>query len=332
MNGGGLGGPDASGLGGLGGEVVGGFVAGGPGGGAGGGPGGGGPGGGGGGFGGGGGGRGGRGGGGGGFGGGGRGGRGPGGPNTGGRLFRQAVNRVRYSFYDNYSNSALNAKPFSITGANVPKVASYNEGVGGNLMGAIHIPHIYANTAGKTFLFLNYAHATNEGAINTLSTVPTADERNGNFCGIGGLQLYNPFAKLAGSPSVLGNGCNLQTGALPLDPAAAKLLAYIPSANLSGTVQNFLLQGRLPTNTDSVNVRVTQAINRKFNLSTGYSISSTRRDSLGNFPDTAGNSSTLGQSANIGLSHNWTTKLVENTQFSFSRSRSQSLSVNSFGS
>jgi hypothetical protein len=127
------------------------------------------------------------------------------------------VNRVRYSVYDTYSNSALNAKPFSITGVDVPKVASYNENVGGNLMGAIKIPHIYNNTNGHTFLFLNYAHTTNEGAVNTLSTVPTADERNGNFCAIPGVQLYNPSSKFSGTPTILGDGCNLQTAGVPLD-------------------------------------------------------------------------------------------------------------------
>jgi trimeric autotransporter adhesin len=241
------------------------------------------------------------------------------------------VNRVRYSVYDTYSNSALNAKPFSITGAEVPKVAAYNESVGGNIMGAIKIPHIYENAAGKTFLFLNYAHTTNEGAINTLSTVPTAAERGGNFCGVAGVQLYDPTSKFSGAPTLLGNGCNLTTGAIPLNPAAGQLLNYIPSQNLPGTVQNFLLQGRLPTNTDVVNLRVTQAINRKFNLNTSYSFSAARANTLGNFPDTAGSSSTRGQSASIGLGHNWSGKLVENTQFTFSRSRSQILSANSFG-
>ncbi len=90
-------------------------------------------------------------------------------------------------------------------------------------MGAIHIPHIYANTAGKTFLFLNYAHTTNEGAVNNLSTVPTGDERAGNFCGVTGVQLYNPYSTFAGSPAILGNGCNLLTGPLPLNSAATSL-------------------------------------------------------------------------------------------------------------
>ena len=129
---------------------------------------------------------------------------------------------MRYSFYDTYNNSALNAKPFSITGAEVPKVATYNESVGGNLMGAINIPHIYANTAGKTFLFLNYAHTTNEGAVNNLSTVPTADERAAISAESPACSFTIRTASFAGTPAILGNGCNLQTGALPLNPAAAK--------------------------------------------------------------------------------------------------------------
>ena len=198
-------------------------------------------------------------------------------------------------------------------------------------MGAIKIPHIYNNTNGRTFLFLNYAHTTNEGAVNNLSTVPSVDERAGNFCGVSGVQLYNPYSKLAGTPALLGNGCNLQTGPLPFNSAAQGLLAYIPSPNLTGAVQNFLLQARLPTITDVVNVRVTHAINRKLNLLTGYSLSSTRQQTLGNFPGTAGHSSALGQNVNIALGHNWTTKLGPRTpEFSWSRSRSLALSTNSY--
>ncbi|MGH9726877.1 MAG: carboxypeptidase-like regulatory domain-containing protein, partial [Candidatus Acidiferrales bacterium] len=60
-----------------------------------------------------------------------------------GRFGRQNVNRLRFSLYDRYENSALDARPYSITGAESPKVAHYDERVGGNLGGPLKIPHIY---------------------------------------------------------------------------------------------------------------------------------------------------------------------------------------------
>ena len=46
---------------------------------------------------------------------------GAGGRGGGGRLGRQAVNRVRFSFYDRFTNSAFDAAPYSITGNEFPK-------------------------------------------------------------------------------------------------------------------------------------------------------------------------------------------------------------------
>jgi hypothetical protein len=72
-----------------------------------------------------------------------------------GRLGRQTVNRIRFSFYDHYENSAFDAKPYSITGHEVPKPSHYDERFGGNLGGPLKIPHIY-NGSDKTFFFVKY--------------------------------------------------------------------------------------------------------------------------------------------------------------------------------
>ena len=98
--------------------------------------------------------------------GGGGGGAGGGGGGGRGRLNRQAVNRVRFSFYDHYENSVWDAKPYSITGNQVPKPSHYDERFGGNLGGPLKIPHIY-NGSDKTFFFVNYQHETQSSALDT---------------------------------------------------------------------------------------------------------------------------------------------------------------------
>ena len=109
---------------------------------------------------------------------------------------RQAVNRVRFSFSERYTNSAFDARPYSITGNEFPKVSNYDERVGANMGGPLKIPHIY-DGSNKTFFFANFQHDTQKAGVNTFSTVPTAAERSGNFCGLG-VTLYNPFSNLAG--------------------------------------------------------------------------------------------------------------------------------------
>ena len=113
--------------------------------------------------------------------GGGAGGGGQFGGGGGGRFLRQQVNRIRFGFYDRYENSAFDARPYSITGVESPKVGHYDNRFGANIGGPLKIPHIY-NGSDKTYFFVNYQHENEQTAVNTFSTVPTLDERNGLFC------------------------------------------------------------------------------------------------------------------------------------------------------
>ncbi len=256
---------------------------------------------------------------------GGGGGGGGGGRGGGGRLGRQAVNRVRFSFSERYTNSAFDARPYSITGNEFPKVSNYDERVGANMGGPLKIPHIY-DGSNKTFFFANFQHDTQKAGVDTFSTVPTAAERSGNFCGLG-VTLYNPFSNLAGPRTPLGNGCQIPA----INPASEALLDYIPLPNVPGqTAQNYLLQASTPHNTDSFNIHVLHTINAKFNLNVGYNFSSSRQDTLGAFPDIRGRTTTRGQNVDIGLTHNWSPKFTETAHLNWSRSRNQTLSGNSF--
>ncbi|MGA8222771.1 MAG: TonB-dependent receptor [Candidatus Acidiferrales bacterium] len=272
---------------------------------------------------------------------GGGGGGGGGGQGGGGRLARQMVNRVRFSFFDRYENSALDARPYSITGVERPKVSHYDERVGGSFGGPFSIPHVY-NGKDRTFLFVNYQHEIEQTGVNTFSTVPTMAERSGNFCNdLPGTQLFNPFSNLAGPRTLLNpsNPCQIPQF-LPsppsapntpsLNPAAQALLNTIPLPNLPGTVQNFLLQGSTPFNSDTLNLHVIHTINSKFSLTGAYNFNSQRQETLGNFPGIAGHQSTLNQSTDIGLTQTWAPKLVQDTHINWSRSRVQVLSDNSF--
>ena len=147
----------------------------------------------------------------------------------------------------------------------------------------------------------------------------------GNFCGLG-VTLFNPFSNFNGPRTPLGNGCQIPS----INSAAAGLLAFYPRAESAGTVQNFLLQTTVPVNSDNLNIHILHTINAKFSLNGGYNLNSTRQQTFGSFPSTAGNQSTLNQAVTLGLSHNWTAHVVENTQLSWSRSRTQVLSDNSF--
>lgn len=266
-----------------------------------------------------------------------RGGRGapPGGLFAGrARLMRQAINRIRFGFYDEYSNSALNAKPYSITGESFPKIADYNERFGANMGGPLKIPHVY-DGSDRTYFFLNYQHQLVKNGVNSFSLVPTSDERSGNFCNVGnGFTLYDPSSNFSGPRSILDNGCQIPSGSI--DTAASGLLQYIPLPDIAqisgprGQTYNYLLQATTPQNADMINFHILHTLNSKLNLNGAYNMDSSREHTLGNFASIAGRQSSLSQNVNLGLNHNWTSDVVEATTVNWSRSRVQLLSDNSF--
>src|ERR1700724_1926568 len=156
------------------------------------------------------------------------------------RVLRQRINRIRASFYNEYSNSVFNARPYSLTQPNAPKIPAWNERIGGNLGGPLVIPHIY-DGHDKTFFFVNFDGAWARNAVDQFSTVPTLFERQnlGNFCDRGA-QLYIPNpSNLTGPRTPV--GCQIPSN-VPLNPAALGLLQFIPQPNLPGLVDNYHLQ------------------------------------------------------------------------------------------
>lgn len=249
-----------------------------------------------------------------------------------GRMARQMVNQVRFTLFDRYENSAFDARPYSITGVQSPKISHYDERVGGALGGPLKIPHVY-NGSDRTYFFLNYQHEISQSPVDVFSTVPTQDERNGNFCtSPTPVELFDPTSNISGPRTPLGNGCQVPA----INSAAAGLLDFVPLPNVPcpggvcPTVQNYHLQATTPLNSDNVNFHILHTINSKWNLNGGYNLSSQRISTLGNFPDIKGTESTLGQGVILGLSHNWSPQFVESYHLNWNRNRAKILSSNSF--
>lgn len=261
----------------------------------------------------------------------------PGGAGGRGRLGRQTVNRVRFGLTDKYENSAFDARPYAIRGTETPKTPHFNEMFGANIGGPMKIPHVIKGD--KTFFFVNYAHTIQRTAVDSFSTVPTMDERNGNFClaNAGTPTLFNPFNSGAPFPTVADTNCasgsaqQVQPSLFPDANAVQGILGYIPLPNVPGVTQNYQLLGANPSSNDTLNAHVFQTINSKFNVNGGYNFNSTRSTSLGMFPGLGGNTTSLSQAVTLGLSHNWSPRIVENMQLNWSRSATHTLAQTSYG-
>ena len=236
------------------------------------------------------------------------------------------MNRVRFSFYDRYTNSAFDARPYSITGNEFPKVSNYDERFGGNMGGPLKIPHIY-DGSNKTYFFVNFQHETQQAGVRHLLNRAHRGRTQRKFLRPGHHALQSVFK----SSRTAHAARQWLPDSHHQSRRRRRLLAYIPLPNVPGqTAQNYLLQSTVPHNTDGVNIHVLHTINAKFNVNGGYNFNSTRQDTLGTFPDIRGAHTSRSQSVDLGLTHNWSPKLIENTHLNWSRSRTQTLSANSY--
>jgi hypothetical protein len=192
-----------------------------------------------------------------------------------------------------YDNSALDARPYSLSGLQVPK-DSYNRVTAlVTLGGPIRIPHLLYH--GPNF-FLAYQWTRSSDATTASGLVPTAAERMGDLSGLLNAQgqpatIYNPAT---GAPYV---------GSVPVSPQAASLLALYPLPNLAGSTrynyQTSLLNG---SHVDALQSRLDKSIGRKDEFYGGLGFQSIRADSINlfHFHDTA---NTLGIDTNVNWQH-----------------------------
>jgi hypothetical protein len=166
---------------------------------------------------------------------------------------RSGGSQFHGSAYDYLSNRALNAFQY---GAPVgqPKPEDTQNDYGANLGGPI-IQHGWM----KGYFYFSWEAFKEAGGANSATlTIPSANDRNGNFSGWG-TQLYYPddpakYGADAGQP-IDYNGQMNQINPIYEDPIAAAWMAKLPTPTSGGEVNNYFIpksgQGSL-TNSENV--------------------------------------------------------------------------------
>ena len=246
---------------------------------------------------------------------------------------RQQVNRLRGNVSERYSNSVLDARSYPLNVAESARIPYYREQVGAAIGGPLVIPKIY-HRPDKTSFFVNYSLRRGKSPFDRFATVPTPDERRGDFSKsvitsgpFAGTvpTIYDPQSNPLGPRQAFGGN---MIPPFRVDPAALGLLNYIPQRNLPGSVQNFHLQQALPSDSDRVMGRVGHQISAKDNVNVFYFFNSSRSESVGNFPGLVRNISVRSQNLNLGETHTFTPHTVNTLSFNFNRQRNSTL--NSF--
>ncbi len=254
---------------------------------------------------------------------------GPGGPDQIARNgnFGNRINRgrntirgmVSYSLHD----SAFDARPYSLTGVKVDKAAYSQSRYGVSVGGPLVIPHFVK--AEKTFFFVNYSGTSSSNPFDSLSTVPTPLERLGDFSQShvnGPVVIYDPTTKAPFPDNRIPAG--------RISPIAAGLLSYIPSPNQAAGVQNFRYITSVPQNSQNLSLRLNQSVSKKDRIDFGFSsqFRSGTGAQLFGFRDAQDGD---GFSGNIGWTHNFTSRLINNLRWTLTRSRNDTLPAFAYG-
>ena len=218
---------------------------------------------------------------------------------------RQQQIRGQASF--SLQNSALNAKPFSINGSDIPQ-AAYAQSRFSLIVGG---PLVFKKIKDpKTQFFLTYFGTRSKSPQLFSENVPTASERNGDFSQISS-QLYDPttHTPIPGniiSPTLI----------------AEQLLSRVPYPNQNSTVNNYQFETAAAGNTDNVGLRLQRSVTEKDRLFFNFQFQ--RRDATtANAFGWADTNNGYGATFTAGWTHNLSATMISNLQVRFSRNRAQ---------
>ena len=215
------------------------------------------------------------------------------------------------------NNSAFDARTYSVTGANLAKPSYANARAGVMFAGPLAIPKLIRADRHILFTFDLHLQRSRTGTTADPVNMPTELERSGDFSQTysqGALvKLYDPTN---GQPFP-GN----QIPASRISATASELLKYYPYPNLPFASRNYQTSWTGRNNTHNLNSRVANirvGSKDRFNGSIGYQGNDSVTPNLFQFTDT---SSGRAINASLGWSRNITRLLINNLQYSFSRSR-----------
>ena len=212
-----------------------------------------------------------------------------------------------------FDDSALDARPFSLTGQDTRRPAYSNFTGLASFGGPLRIPHLVRNGPN---VFVNYQWTRNRNASTASALMPTLAERSGDFS-----DVLTPQGKpvtvidpSTGQP-FFGN----MIPANRFSPQAAALLQLYPLPNFAGS-GGYNYQAPLAgiTHQDSLQSRVNQVVNPANQIFAAFAMQSSRSDTPNVF-QFLDRGSTLGLNTSVNWRHRLTPRFFGTLGFQFSR-------------
>jgi hypothetical protein len=225
---------------------------------------------------------------------------------------RPGTNGLHGSLYEFYSGNRLVARaPFNI-GGNPDTRLNYNQ---------------YGLTVGgpikkdKTFFFGSYQGLFNNGSNTAQTTVPVPSAITGNFSGIPGVVIYNPFT---GLPSGLGRTLFAGNVINPflINPANQTIANLIPAPNAPGYVNNLVSNVPYQIHSQKFDGRIDQHFSDTTAMFLRYGYSNDwgfNGSPLGPVLSATAQGRTLGQNVVADVNHIFTPSLITDFRFGYNR-------------
>ena len=230
--------------------------------------------------------------------------------------------RMAYNFGLNIQerNSLLNAQSYSLTGQNIPKPYSNQTTSTLTLGGPLRIPKILKpQRMGQFNLSIGIGRNRN-GSQGTLTTMPSALERQGDFSQSAVTVGSNTQVPVVYDPTT---GSPFVNNVIPVNrqnPIALALLKYYPQPMWQAATRNFQLPLTTLSNNDNINGGFNQQLNVKnrINFRVGYQGGDGNNPNMFGFLDS---NTSRGMNINTSYTHNFTNRTIGTLDYTFSRNR-----------
>ncbi len=218
---------------------------------------------------------------------------------------KAGTNTFHATLFEFFRNEALNARNYFASSGPKPvfRRNQYGFAAGGPI------------ERNRTFFFADWQGSRLRTGITRFSTVPLDAQRAGIFAA----PIYDPLTRTPFPNNTIPSN--------RFDPVAAQVLARYPSANLSGTANNYVRTAVEPDNQDQFDLRIDRSIGAKHRVSTRYSYFRDQDRPVTPLPDGSGTltSGVIGNATTRGdglaAEHTWTItpRLLNQARFGFTR-------------
>ncbi len=250
-------------------------------------------------------------------------------------ITKPGSNTYRGSAYYYHQNDAFNANTFSNNRFSRPKSILRRHQYGYSLGGPVLIPRLY-NGKNKTFFFTAFEGRTEKDPIDAIFSVPTEQERRGDFsqlrflsaAGPQAITLYDPAtSRIVGGVRVRDPFPGNVIPAQRINPISARVVAEYPAPNRPGSTvtgrQNYAYAASRSYDRSVFNARVDQYLSEKhriFGRVTWQSSQDLNPSRVVRFTNTNSTYDTF-RNAAFDDTYQWTPRLSSVFRYSYARFR-----------